>query len=208
MDVEEYQVDCIVCFMSFHQNIKLCNKIQSTGLFCVISTSALWLYCAWNIGRTFLNSLKVLSSVLLRKRERFRLLLSVRPIYQMRSSFRPFLFHFPPYLVHRKCSHVKRTVNVKLFIRIVGAGIHQLADQWTTGWQVGVPFPAGTGDLFSSPQCPYWLWGPSSLLSSGNWGQSGCDMKPITHLHLMPSSRMVELYLSFPIRLHGVVLIN
>jgi hypothetical protein len=36
--------------------------------------------------------------------------------------------------------------------------------------------------------------------------QSGRNMKLTTHLHLVPTSRMVELYLLFPIRLHNTAL--
>jgi hypothetical protein len=45
--------------------------------------------------------------------------------------------------------------------------------------------------FFSSPQHPDQLWGPLSLLSNG------------THLHLVPRSTKVELYLYSPICLHG-----
>jgi hypothetical protein len=37
-------------------------------------------------------------------------------------------------------------------------------------------------------------------------GQCGRDMKVTTHLHQLPRSRMMELYLQSPICLHGVVL--
>jgi hypothetical protein len=59
----------------------------------------------------------------------------------------------------------------------------------------GVRLPAVKGFL-SSPQCPDLPWGPPSLRSSG----SG-------HLHLVPRSRMVELYLYSPIRRNGLMLL-
>jgi hypothetical protein len=54
--------------------------------------------------------------------------------------------------------------------------------------------PAGSGN-FSSPLRPGRLWGPPSLLSNGYqelfpWGYSGRGVKMITHLHLVPKSRM------------------
>jgi hypothetical protein len=39
-----------------------------------------------------------------------------------------------------------------------------------------------------------------------SWGQIGRDVKLTTSLHLVPRSRMVELYLHSPMCLHGVVL--
>jgi hypothetical protein len=52
-------------------------------------------------------------------------------------------------------------------------------------------------------------WGPPNLLSNGYWrlippGDSGPG-READHLHLVPSSGIVELYLRSPIRLHGVV---
>jgi hypothetical protein len=54
------------------------------------------------------------------------------------------------------------------------------------------------GKRFSLLQCPDQLWGPPSLLLNTYWGlfawgQRGQGMKLATHLHLVPSSRMVEL---------------
>jgi hypothetical protein len=42
------------------------------------------------------------------------------------------------------------------------------------------------------------LWGPPSFLSSGCRGESGRGMKLTPHLHLLPRSKMVELYLHCP----------
>jgi hypothetical protein len=77
-----------------------------------------------------------------------------------------------------------------------------------TGWTARVRFPAR---FIFSPQRPLRLWGPPSLLSNGYRGlflrgQSSRGLNLTTHLHLVPRSRMVELYLRSPIRLHGVVL--
>jgi hypothetical protein len=63
----------------------------------------------------------------------------------------------------------------------------------------------GRGRRFSyTSQRPDWLWVPSSLLSNGYWvlftREKSCrGMKLTTHLLQVPRSRMVELYLHFPI---------
>jgi hypothetical protein len=57
--------------------------------------------------------------------------------------------------------------------------------------------------FFTFSQCPYWLCGPSSLLSLWiNW--QGCEADP--SLSSSVESRMVELYFHSPIHLHGMVL--
>jgi hypothetical protein len=60
--------------------------------------------------------------------------------------------------------------------------------------------------FFSTPQCPDRLWWPFSLLSNGYWILSGDKVKLTTHLHLVPISRMVELYLQSHISLHCAAL--
>jgi hypothetical protein len=67
------------------------------------------------------------------------------------------------------------------------------------------------GSATSSQQRPDRLWGPPSLLSNGYRGllprgRSSRGVKLTTHHHLMQRSRMVELNLYFPIRLHGILL--
>jgi hypothetical protein len=57
------------------------------------------------------------------------------------------------------------------------------------------------------------LWDPPSVLYRGYWGifprwKSGQGVKLTTHFQLVPTSRMVELYLHSPIRFHGVCIIN
>jgi hypothetical protein len=69
----------------------------------------------------------------------------------------------------------------------------------------------GMERFLSSPQRPEQLWGPPSPLSNGYrglypTGYSSRGVKLTTHLHLVPMSRMVQLYLHFPICLHGRVL--
>jgi hypothetical protein len=56
--------------------------------------------------------------------------------------------------------------------------------------------------LFSYPLRPDRLWGLNGLLYIGYWGLfsrglSDKDVKLIAHFHLVPLSRMVELYLHF-----------
>jgi hypothetical protein len=71
-----------------------------------------------------------------------------------------------------------------------------------------------TARFFSSPDHPDQLWGhPASYpmatggsFPGGGGEYSGGSVKLTTHLHLVPRSRMVELYLHSPICLHGIVL--
>jgi hypothetical protein len=78
-------------------------------------------------------------------------------------------------------------------------------------WRRG-SIPGRGKRFFFSTQRPERLWGPHpdshSMGTRGAFSerQSGLGVKLITHLTLVPRSRMVELYLHFPIRLHGVVL--
>jgi hypothetical protein len=66
---------------------------------------------------------------------------------------------------------------------------------------------SGTDTMFfSSPQRADQLWGPLSLLSNGYRGQCGRGVKLTTNLLVVPRSRMVELCIHSPIRLHSVVL--
>jgi hypothetical protein len=63
----------------------------------------------------------------------------------------------------------------------------------------------------SVPQRPDRLWGPHSRLFNDLPGTPYPEVKRsvvklITHFYLVLRSRMMELYLYFPIRLHGVVL--
>jgi hypothetical protein len=65
--------------------------------------------------------------------------------------------------------------------------------------------------LFSSPQRSDRFWSPPSLLSNGYRGLSprglsGRDVKLTIHLHLIPRSKIVELYLHSPKYLYGIVL--
>jgi hypothetical protein len=65
--------------------------------------------------------------------------------------------------------------------------------------------PSRSKIFISSSQHPDRLLGqPSLLLHNGywwllHWQSSSRGIKLTTHLHLMPRSRMVELYLHFPI---------
>jgi hypothetical protein len=59
-------------------------------------------------------------------------------------------------------------------------------------------------DFFSSLECQDWFWSPLSLQWNGF--HNGCrSVKLTTHLHLLPRSRLMELYFHSPIRLHTAV---
>jgi hypothetical protein len=74
-----------------------------------------------------------------------------------------------------------------------------------------VSIPSKGKSYFSPPQRPRRLWGPPKLLPNGYQGLfprglSSCGVKYTAYLHLVPKSRMVELYLHSPIRIHFAVL--
>jgi hypothetical protein len=65
---------------------------------------------------------------------------------------------------------------------------------------------SGTGKrFFSILQRPDRLWGSRSLLSNRYQGFFPWAVKPTIHLHPVPRSRMMELYLHSHICLHGAV---
>jgi hypothetical protein len=81
--------------------------------------------------------------------------------------------------------------------------VHRRAAGWTTA----IPSPA----MEFSSRPPERLWGPTNIVFIGyrglfphGWG--GWGVKLTAHLHPVPRSKLVELYLNSPIRLHGLVL--
>jgi hypothetical protein len=81
-----------------------------------------------------------------------------------------------------------------------------------TGWTAGIRFPAGAR-FFSSPYRPDRLWGPSSVLSNGYRVFFPPEVKrqgrkTDHHLHPVPRSRMVDLYLHSPTVFMAQCLIN
>jgi hypothetical protein len=80
-----------------------------------------------------------------------------------------------------------------------------------TGWTARVQFPGGGRDfcLLHSVQTGSGAHPASCTMGMGSFflrGKAAGDVKVTSHLHLVPKSRMVELYPHFPIQLHGVVL--
>jgi hypothetical protein len=78
-----------------------------------------------------------------------------------------------------------------------GAGIAQSVYRRATGWTAGVLFPAGVRDF-----SPFRRVQTHPAFSGGKVAR---DVKLTTHLHVVPRSRMVKVYLHSAIRLHGVV---
>jgi hypothetical protein len=96
----------------------------------------------------------------------------------------------------------------KPILRIVSL-VAQSVYRRPMGWTAGVRFPTWKG-FSSSPYRLYQLWSPPGLLANRYrrlflWGQSGKGVKLATH-HLVPRSRMVDLYIHFLVRLYGVML--
>jgi hypothetical protein len=90
------------------------------------------------------------------------------------------------------------------------AEIAQLLYGQPRGWKIGVRFPAGASD-FTHLHIVQTGTGahPASYIMStrGSFpGGKRPDVKLTTHLHLVPRSKTVELYLHSLIRLHGVML--
>jgi hypothetical protein len=114
-----------------------------------------------------------------------------------------------PLNVRDQVSHPYRTTGKIRVLCILIFTFYSSVEWRVTCWVAWVRFPAVQG--FSPPQRPDRLWGTPSLLFRGQRGLflprgwSGRDVKLRTHLHLVPRSRNVELYLHFPIR-HGIVL--
>jgi hypothetical protein len=59
-----------------------------------------------------------------------------------------------------------------------------------TGYGQGVSSSPARARFFSSPCHSDRFWGPPSLLCNGYWEHSGQGMKLITHLQLVPRSRI------------------
>jgi hypothetical protein len=80
----------------------------------------------------------------------------------------------------------------------------------TTGWTAGIRIPAAIRfSLLHSVQASSGVHPtsyPMGTEDSFPWGKVAGGLKLTTNLHLVPRSRMVELYHHFPICLHGIVL--
>jgi hypothetical protein len=73
------------------------------------------------------------------------------------------------------------------------------------GRRVGVRFLVKQ-DIFFIPQRPDWFWGPPVSCPTGSGALTPrVKWQEATHLHLVPMSRMAEIYLYSPTHLHAVV---
>jgi hypothetical protein len=121
------------------------------------------------------------------------------PVMQF-SSRNHILIHEPTCIAVQLHSCIYTSLHTYIHTYIHGVGI-------AMGY--GMDCPGSITDkarFFSSAQRPDRLWGSPSLLSSGYRWQSSWGMKLTTHLHLMPRSRLAELYLHSPLCLHGIML--
>jgi hypothetical protein len=116
-------------------------------------------------------------------------------------------YHIPEYSIPQIHIILSLYFNypVKIANRIIALSVSRLA----TGWTAGVRLRAGTRNfLFFTAFMP--ALGPTQppiqripvALSSG---LSGRDVKLTIHFHLVPKSRMVELYIHSPICVHGIL---
>jgi hypothetical protein len=103
-----------------------------------------------------------------------------------------------------------RLVNRNLHLSLHMDKRREAGQLWDTGWTVGVRFPAEARDfhLLHNVQTGAGAHPAFSPMCTGVLfaGESGRGLKVTTHLHLVPRSRMVELYLNSLTLLHGVVL--
>jgi hypothetical protein len=90
-------------------------------------------------------------------------------------------------------------------ITLVLRKISRYRDRLRDGQPGIVSWPVQENFLFSTASNG--LWGPSSLLSNGLQRKSGRNVKLTTHLHQVPRSRKVELYLYSLILIPEVVFI-
>jgi hypothetical protein len=86
------------------------------------------------------------------------------------------------------------------------AGIAQSVTRRATGWIAGVRFPIGESSFFLLHSVQTGSEAHPASYPMGSEGSFPGVLKLSTHIHLEPWSRMAELYLHFPIRLHGVAL--
>jgi hypothetical protein len=115
-----------------------------------------------------------------------------------------------PYSLTDVSGPLKSYDSFSLLLLVQDTSVGTVMDYWLDG-RGSIP---GRGKrFFSTPQWPHRLWAPLSLLTTGNswlfyrvW--DGRFVALNTHFHLLPRSRMVQLYFHSPIHLHGVVLNN
>jgi hypothetical protein len=75
-----------------------------------------------------------------------------------------------------------------------------------TGWTVAIWFPTGTRHSSLLHSVHYGAHPALYLRGTRGSIHGGRSVRLTTHFYLVPRSRIVKLYLCFPIRLHGVVL--
>jgi hypothetical protein len=149
IDAEEYQMDSVACVWVAMRTQNCVTRFDRRSYF-VLFQLLLHDCTALGIsGLLFVTAWK--SSLLLKKLPAFIFSnshLSNAILYP------PFRIWFTSYLVHRRYSHIKRTLNINISMKsgsirhTVGVGMPKSTYQRATNCEIGIRFPAGAGFFF------------------------------------------------------------